>query len=182
MMTTKPTPSTNGLPVVHFADARTGWAVGEGGTIMATRDGGASWELQRSGSRLLRQRVRIIQMRGENYFFAFLRPLLRPLAAMAKSSIFLPDLIAAASQRGFRPRPAHVSAGFSGLRYLAATGPRAPRPTIPFAELGEFRLKGAALLRDLNNEHCLDVSFQFHKLFYGHCFQRHRSSPFVVDD
>jgi photosystem II stability/assembly factor-like uncharacterized protein len=51
MMRAEPTPSTNGLRVVHFADARTGWAVGEGGTILATRDGDASWELQRSGSR-----------------------------------------------------------------------------------------------------------------------------------
>src|ERR1700739_2873261 len=47
---------------------------------------------------------------------------------MTKSSSFLPDLRAAASQRGFRPRPAQVSAGFSGLRYFGATLPRTPRP------------------------------------------------------
>src|SRR5262245_8393447 len=35
---------------VHFADARTGWAVGQGGTIVATRDGGASWSAQVSGT------------------------------------------------------------------------------------------------------------------------------------
>jgi photosystem II stability/assembly factor-like uncharacterized protein len=35
---------------VHFADARTGWAVGEGGTIVATRDGGTSWLAQVSGT------------------------------------------------------------------------------------------------------------------------------------
>jgi hypothetical protein len=35
---------------VHFADVRTGWAVGDGGTILATRDGGASWEPQHSGT------------------------------------------------------------------------------------------------------------------------------------
>jgi len=29
---------------VHFADARTGWAVGARGTIVATRDGGATWD------------------------------------------------------------------------------------------------------------------------------------------
>jgi 2,4-dienoyl-CoA reductase-like NADH-dependent reductase (Old Yellow Enzyme family) len=42
--------------------------------------------------------------------------------AMLKCSSFLPALIAAASQRGFNPRPAQVSLGFSGLRYFAATG------------------------------------------------------------
>ena len=47
-------------------------------------------------------------------------------AAMAKCSSFLPDLSAAVSQRGFSPRPAHVSLGFSGLRYFGGTGPRAP--------------------------------------------------------
>ena len=43
--------------------------------------------------------------------------------AMRNSSIFFPDLIAAVSHRGFNPRPAQVSAGFSGLRYLGATPP-----------------------------------------------------------
>src|ERR1700719_1293925 len=52
--------------------------------------------------------------------------------AIRKSSCFLPALIAAANQRGFNPRPAHVSAGFSGLRYLGATDPLAPPlPTLP---------------------------------------------------
>jgi len=66
--------------------------------------------------------------RGVCYFFlaGFLRPL--PLEVMEKSSIFLPDLIAAASQRGFRPRPAQVSVGFSGFRYFAGTEPRRPPP------------------------------------------------------
>src|SRR5271167_3884581 len=67
-----------------------------------------------------------------HYFFAtrFLRGFLAsfPLPEIAKSSIFFPDLIAAASQRGFSPRPAHVSAGFSGLRYFGATFPLTPRP------------------------------------------------------
>ena len=31
---------------VHFTDPETGWAVGEGGTILATRDGGATWTPQ----------------------------------------------------------------------------------------------------------------------------------------
>jgi hypothetical protein len=48
-----------------------------------------------------------------------------------KSSSFLPDLMAAASHLGLRPRPARVSAGFSGLRYLGATEPiRSVRPNL----------------------------------------------------
>src|SRR5215471_17714466 len=35
---------------VHFADARTAWAVGQNGTIVATRDGGATWSAQVSGT------------------------------------------------------------------------------------------------------------------------------------
>ncbi|MFZ3326179.1 MAG: YCF48-related protein, partial [Methylocella sp.] len=40
----------NFLIGVHFADAQAGWAVGEEGTILATRDGGASWKAQQSGT------------------------------------------------------------------------------------------------------------------------------------
>jgi hypothetical protein len=48
-----------------------------------------------------------------------------------KSSCSLPPLMAAASHRGFSPRPAQVSAGFSGFRYLGATGPlRSLRPNL----------------------------------------------------
>ena len=50
-----------------------------------------------------------------------------PGVAMLKCSSFLPDFSAAASHRGFNPRPAHVSAGFAGLRYFGTTGPRTPR-------------------------------------------------------
>src|ERR1700730_3395987 len=32
------------LHFVHFRDARTGWAVGENGVILATRDGGKHWQ------------------------------------------------------------------------------------------------------------------------------------------
>jgi hypothetical protein len=55
-----------------------------------------------------------------------------PPSAIRKSSAFLPDLIAAVSQRGFNPRPAQVSAEFSGLRYLGATAPREPNPRVTF--------------------------------------------------
>src|SRR5215831_1729445 len=51
---------------------------------------------------------------------------------MTKSSSFLPDLRAAASHRGFSPRPAQVSLGFSGLRYFGATFPLTPRPNAAF--------------------------------------------------
>ena len=38
------------LSAVHFAGPGAGWAVGEGGTILATRDGGATWTPQASGT------------------------------------------------------------------------------------------------------------------------------------
>ena len=53
--------------------------------------------------------------------------------AMAKSSSFLPDLIAAANHRGFNPRPAQVSLAFSGLRYLGATDDPFSPPRPAFA-------------------------------------------------
>ena len=39
-----------GLGDVTFTDAAHGWAVGNGGTILATSDGGATWSAQSSGS------------------------------------------------------------------------------------------------------------------------------------
>jgi hypothetical protein len=51
---------------------------------------------------------------------------------MLKSSSFLPEFSAAASHRGFRPRPAQVSLGFSGLQYFGATAPLGP-PRPPLA-------------------------------------------------
>ena len=48
---------------VHFADARTGWAVGEGGTIAATRDGGANWAPQHSGTDKYLQGVHLADAR-----------------------------------------------------------------------------------------------------------------------
>ena len=40
----------NSLLGVYFADARTGWTVGEGGTILATRDRGEHWQARNSGT------------------------------------------------------------------------------------------------------------------------------------
>ena len=37
------------LRAVHFLDAQLGWAVGDGGTILHTSDGGATWTAQTSG-------------------------------------------------------------------------------------------------------------------------------------
>ena len=45
-----PLPQGNGLTDVAFRDARHGWAVGHGGTILATTDGGATWNAQSSGA------------------------------------------------------------------------------------------------------------------------------------
>jgi photosystem II stability/assembly factor-like uncharacterized protein len=42
--------TTNELIGVSFVDASHGWAVGEGGTIVATSNGGASWGAQTSGT------------------------------------------------------------------------------------------------------------------------------------
>ena len=43
--------------------------------------------------------------------------------AIRKSSTSCAAFSAETSQRGLRPRPAHVSLGFSRLRYFGATGP-----------------------------------------------------------
>jgi hypothetical protein len=60
-----------------------------------------------------------LRLRGDfvtALFFAFLAAL-----SIAKYSRFLPFLISAAIQRGIAPRPAQVSDGFFGFRYLGAT-------------------------------------------------------------
>ncbi len=45
-----PLPDGSSLSSVQFVDANTGWAVGDGGTIVKTTDGGASWNSQNSGA------------------------------------------------------------------------------------------------------------------------------------
>jgi len=47
--TQAPVPVSVLLTAVWFADARHGWAVGHDGMVIATSDGGASWQLQRDG-------------------------------------------------------------------------------------------------------------------------------------
>jgi photosystem II stability/assembly factor-like uncharacterized protein len=44
--------TTSHLWEIHFADSRTGWAVGYGGTILHTIDGGKTWTKQVSGTTL----------------------------------------------------------------------------------------------------------------------------------
>jgi outer membrane biosynthesis protein TonB len=45
-----PTPDNANLNAVFFATERLGWAVGDNGTIRATRDGGNAWTPQTSGT------------------------------------------------------------------------------------------------------------------------------------
>ncbi|MDX1547235.1 MAG: YCF48-related protein [Rhodothermales bacterium] len=45
-----PLPQGNTLHAVHFADAASGWAVGDAGTILHTADGGQTWTVQDSNT------------------------------------------------------------------------------------------------------------------------------------
>ena len=45
-----PLPTGNGLGAADFVDASHGWAVGAHGSIVATTDGGAHWNLQTSAT------------------------------------------------------------------------------------------------------------------------------------
>ncbi|MHA7815281.1 MAG: WD40/YVTN/BNR-like repeat-containing protein [Pseudohaliea sp.] len=49
------TPVSVLLTAVTFADAEHGWAVGHGGVVLGTADGGQSWELQLDGREVNRQ-------------------------------------------------------------------------------------------------------------------------------
>ena len=40
------------LTGLHFIDERLGWAVGHGGVVLATRDGGATWKRQLEGGQI----------------------------------------------------------------------------------------------------------------------------------
>ncbi|MCZ6574991.1 MAG: YCF48-related protein [Gammaproteobacteria bacterium] len=41
---------TSTLQAVHFVDAERGWAVGDGGTVLATTDGGRTWSVRDAGT------------------------------------------------------------------------------------------------------------------------------------
>ena len=53
-----PTPVTTGLRCVQMLDATTGWAVGDFGVVLATADGGRTWQTQRSGG----QQAAVLQL------------------------------------------------------------------------------------------------------------------------
>ena len=57
------TPVTAPLKAITFVDEHRGWAVGALGTILATSDGGGSWQVQRAGGR--RSAVLVIASRVE---------------------------------------------------------------------------------------------------------------------
>lgn len=48
---------------VDFVDSRNGWAVGEGGVVLHTSDGGETWERQESGTELSLLRVTFVSPR-----------------------------------------------------------------------------------------------------------------------
>ena len=48
----RPLPQGNAIAGYAFADDLRGWAVGEAGTLLATADGGATWQAQASGTEL----------------------------------------------------------------------------------------------------------------------------------
>src|SRR5215469_2123050 len=60
----------------------------------------------------------IVTPEGHRFDLRFFRPFRADLS-IKKSSIFFPPLIAATSQRGLAPRPAHVSPEW--LRYFGGT-------------------------------------------------------------
>ena len=131
-----------------------------------------------------------VQDAGYGYFLAdffALRVFLPPFAfdaaapAIRKSSAFLPDLIAAASQRGFNPRPAQVSAGSRDCGIWVRLRPvRQIRelPLIRFAalkaaELCQLGFERSTLFHDLGRKHRLYLVLQRDKLLDRHRFQCH---------
>jgi hypothetical protein len=69
--------------------------------------------------------AKVVLPEPNRYFLLRVFLVAEPFAApaIAKSSTFFPPFIAATSHLGLRPRPAQVSAGFSGLRYLGPLRP-----------------------------------------------------------
>jgi photosystem II stability/assembly factor-like uncharacterized protein len=53
------------LTAVRFADARTGWATGHGGTVLATSDGGGSWTRVLDGKRIAQIELDAAQAAGD---------------------------------------------------------------------------------------------------------------------
>jgi hypothetical protein len=90
-------------------------------------------------------------------FRAFFATVFFSGVAMLKSSSFLPALMAVVSHRGFNPRPAQVSEGFSGLRYFGATLPRTPLLWVAAAPDPARRCKGDQLYPSGNPQMVIEV-------------------------
>jgi photosystem II stability/assembly factor-like uncharacterized protein len=60
-----PTPVSVTLTAVRFADAHNGYAVGHGGSVLVTRDGGETWNLSLDGQRAARILLAAAQARGD---------------------------------------------------------------------------------------------------------------------
>jgi hypothetical protein len=115
--------------------------------------------------------AKVVLPEPNRYFLLRVFLVAEPFAApaIAKSSTFFPPFIAATSHLGLRPRPAQVSAGFSGLRYLGATAPLGPpRPAglprrAPPLYPSSFESSDSSSWRrvaDFRADGCLDLAFQ----------------------
>lgn len=60
-----PTPTSVTLTAVRFANDQQGWAVGHGGVVLATKDGGESWEMQLDGQRAAQLLLQSAQVAGD---------------------------------------------------------------------------------------------------------------------
>lgn len=60
-----PTPTSVTLTAVGFADERQGWAVGHGGVVLATKDGGESWQMQLQGKQAAQLLLQDAQAAGD---------------------------------------------------------------------------------------------------------------------
>jgi photosystem II stability/assembly factor-like uncharacterized protein len=93
---------------VSFADEQQGWAVGEAGTILATTDGGATWQIQRQGGK--RAAALVVQARAEDL----------PLDALARLGAAGGYLTTALHVVTADPASAAPSTATESLRYAAA--------------------------------------------------------------
>jgi photosystem II stability/assembly factor-like uncharacterized protein len=60
-----PVPVSVGLTAVHFIDAQHGWIAGHGGVVLATSDGGQSWNKQLDGLQVAELVLRDAQAAGD---------------------------------------------------------------------------------------------------------------------
>jgi photosystem II stability/assembly factor-like uncharacterized protein len=60
-----PSPTSVTLTAVRFADDQQGWAVGHGGVVLATQDGGESWQMQLDGRQAAQLLLQDAQAAGD---------------------------------------------------------------------------------------------------------------------